>query len=91
MGLADIVINNLESRKVRQTIGNYGIRKFKNSSEIKQTDNDGGFLGWLWNGATRFLGLIGSEAFKLIGFTLTGLWWGEWLHVGALSRYWAIR
>jgi hypothetical protein len=74
MGLADIAFETLESKEVRQTIGNAGTRVFKASSEEKQTDDNGGILGWLWNGATRFFGLIGSETFKLIGFTLTGLW-----------------
>jgi len=74
MGLADIVVESLESTQIRQKIGNAGTRIFKASAETKQTNNDGGILGWLWNGATRFIGLIGSEAFKLIGFTLTGLW-----------------
>jgi hypothetical protein len=74
MGLADIVVESLESTQIRQKIGNAGTRIFKADAESKQSSDDGGILGWLWNGATRFIGLIGSEAFKLIGFTLTGLW-----------------
>jgi hypothetical protein len=74
MGLADIVLETLESQQVRRAVGEDGIRIFNTSSEQQQNDDEGGIVGWLWNGATRFIGLIGSEAFKLIGFTLTGLW-----------------
>lgn len=73
MGLADIVVDTLESQEIRQTVGQSGLRIFNSSSEQQQSD-EGGVISWLWNGAISFLGLIGDQVFKLIGFTLTGLW-----------------
>ncbi|GAX43446.1 hypothetical protein NIES4075_44590 [Tolypothrix sp. NIES-4075] len=74
MGLAGIAIEALESQEVRQAVGEQGIRIFNSSPEQQQNNDDGGTIGWLWNAATQFLGLIGSEVFKLVGFTLTSLW-----------------
>jgi hypothetical protein len=71
MGLADIAFTALQSEEVRSSIGN---RVFKNAFEDKQTDSEGGLLGWLWNSAGRLVGFIVSNLGNLISFTLTGLW-----------------
>jgi hypothetical protein len=74
MGLADIAVGFLESETVRKGIEKQGKRIFKSSFEEKKTDNEGGFLGWLWNGAKRLAGFIFQEAGKLLQFSLTTLW-----------------
>lgn len=74
MGAADIVRGALQSEVVRNQIGEAGVRIFKSTFEDQQSDDDGGFLGWLWNAGTRFLGSLLQEAFKLLSFSFTALW-----------------
>jgi hypothetical protein len=74
MGLADIVADSLESEQIRKGIGKAGVRIFNNSFEERGVDEEGGFLGWVWNAAKRFLGLLVDAFAKLINFTLTGIW-----------------
>jgi hypothetical protein len=71
MGLADIVESALESRVVRSAIGE---RVFNNSFEDSEQDDEGGFLGWIWNGGKRLVGFLAAQAGKFISFSLTGLW-----------------
>ncbi len=74
MGLADIVGELLESQEVREGIGEQGLRIFDSSFEGAEADNDGGILGWIWNGAKRLGGWLLEEAGKLLNFSLTALW-----------------
>lgn len=71
MGLADIVFEQLESKTVRDAIGN---RVFKNSFEDKQGGDANNPISWLWNAASRLTGFLVASAGKLLSFTLTGLW-----------------
>ena len=70
---ADITFESLESRGIRASIVNAGVRIFKAASEDKNEDEDGNLLGWLWNAATRFVGLIG-DALQLVAFSFSSLW-----------------
>ncbi len=73
MNVANIVKSTLKSRVVRRAIGQNGTRIFKANFETKQTDDDGGILGWLWNGAGRIVGLLGG-ILGGIAFSFTALW-----------------
>lgn len=70
MGLADIVESALESKTVRNAIGQ---RTFKNSFEDKEI-GEGNIINWIWNAGSRLVGFLLAEAGKLLSFTLTGLW-----------------
>jgi hypothetical protein len=84
MGAADIIFEALESRVVRSQIGDVGKRIFKASTERKNTNNDGGFLGWLWE-SVRLVGFLLQDAAKLITFSFTALWG---LFVSAVQFVW---
>ncbi|OKH47299.1 hypothetical protein NIES2101_23970 [Calothrix sp. HK-06] len=74
MGLADIAVQALESEKIRKTIGDAGIRVFNSSFEDPDKDDQGGVLGWLWNGGKRIVGWLLQEAGKILSFSLSALW-----------------
>ncbi|MBE9179112.1 hypothetical protein IQ268_11120 [Oculatella sp. LEGE 06141] len=53
---------------------NPDIRKINPIARIdSQTDEDGGFLGWLWDSAKTFIGFIG-KIFGIAKFSLTAAW-----------------
>lgn len=74
MGLADIAVSALKSEQVRSAIGNSGTRIFKSSFESANKDDNGGFLGWVWNGAQRLGGWLLENAGKFISFSLSSIW-----------------
>lgn len=75
MGLADIVTSALESEQVRSAIGEGGTRVFDLTLQnSEQQDDDGGFLGWLWDGAKALGGWLIQEVGGLINFTITSFW-----------------
>ncbi|MBE9208838.1 hypothetical protein IQ244_20285 [Nostoc sp. LEGE 06077] len=73
MGLADIVSDALDSKVVRQQIGE---RVFKSSFEDKQITQDGenNIINWIWNAGSKLVGFLVSQAGNLISFTITGIW-----------------
>jgi hypothetical protein len=74
MGLADIAAEALQSKAVRQAIGE---RVFKSSLQTPQQgqDQDGNqIINWLWNAAGRLGNFLVSSIGGLTSFTLTGLW-----------------
>lgn len=73
MSIASIVKAGLKSKAVRNTIGRSGVRIFKANFESRNRDNEGRFLGWLWNSAGRIVGLVGS-VLGGIAFSFTALW-----------------
>lgn len=74
MGLADIAVATLESETTRNSIGNNGVRKFNTNLTSPDKDDDGGILGWIWNGGKQLVGWLLSEAGKFLSFSLTTLW-----------------
>ncbi|AKG21495.1 hypothetical protein [Calothrix sp. 336/3] len=73
MGAADIVRSELISTVKRSSIAQNGKRIFKSSNQDALKDEDGNIIGWLWNAAGRFLGIVGN-VFKLIGVGFATLW-----------------
>jgi hypothetical protein len=74
VGLADIAVQALESEQVRSAIGDAGVRLFNSSFESAETNEEGGILGWIWNGAKRLGGWLLQNAGRLINFSLSTLW-----------------
>lgn len=77
MGAADIIFQTLESKQVRQTIGDYGKRVLKAKFEDRRDDGDNGdgnALAWLWNQGERLIGFLLEKAAELIKFTFVTLW-----------------
>lgn len=72
MSVADIVASGLRSRAVRSAVGNNGVRIFRASFESRN-EGEGGVLSWLWNGAGRIVGLVGSFLKGLV-FSATAIW-----------------
>lgn len=78
MGLADIALNDLSSRTVRNAIGDNGVRSFDpTAGEIEERDNNGNLLRVIWNGVRRLAGWLLNlvqGVLGLVGFTATALW-----------------
>ncbi len=80
MGAADIFIQALESKQIRQAIGDSGKRILKIKFEDRRTltggaeDGGGGALAWLWNQGERLIGFLLEKAAELIKFSFVTLW-----------------
>lgn len=75
MGLADIFASALESEGVRNAIGEQGVRVFDLTLQnSEQQDNDGGIIGWLWDGAKAVGGWLIEQIGGLLTFTITSFW-----------------
>jgi hypothetical protein len=78
MGLADIVVEALESEQVRNAIGENGIRvlNLNNSSQqsASEGENNGGIIKWLWDGAKALVGFLCETIGGALNFTLTSFW-----------------
>lgn len=73
MGAADILLEALESESTRNAIVNQGIRIFKSTSDQATKNDDGGIIGWLWEGGKQLVSIVG-DAIKLISFSLSTIW-----------------
>ncbi|PAX58361.1 hypothetical protein [Brunnivagina elsteri] len=81
MGAADIVVQALESKIVRQKIGDYGKRVLKVKFEDRRTltgneqEGNGALaLDWIWNQGERLIGFLLEKGAELIKFTFVTLW-----------------
>ncbi len=69
---ASIEKEKLLSRKIRRAIGNNGVRTI-NAIQSARKDNNGNILGYIWNGAKIFVGIV-QDVFKLLGISWSFLW-----------------
>ncbi len=69
---ASISTKELISRKIRATVANKGVRTFS-AIQSARRNKQGGILGWLWNAANIFKGILG-DIFNLLGITFSTLW-----------------
>lgn len=72
MGLADIVVEALESEQVRNVVGEAGVRVFNTSFQTQQQPETAGeVIAWLWDGAKALYGWITQDLGAAINFTIT--------------------